>query len=70
VILALFMGVSIAQIEFGDPCEEALHALLTEEKLELLESNVLERDILVYTFGSDEKTAILGCRRDRPVRQR
>jgi hypothetical protein len=69
VILALFVGLTTAQIAVSDRCEEALHALLTQEGLELFESNVLERDILVYTLGDgDDTTGILGCRLDRPVR--
>ena len=70
IVFLLLAGLSVADLEVGDPCEQALHLLLTQEKLEILASDVLEDRILVYTLGDgEEKTAILGCRIERPGRK-
>jgi hypothetical protein len=63
------VGIANFGFEVGDPCEQALHRLLTQESVTILASDVVERDTLVYTLGDGQlKTAILGCRISRPMR--
>jgi hypothetical protein len=70
VFLYLVGMFANGEIGVGDPCELALHHLLTEESVAILASDVVERDTVIYTMGDGtSKTAILGCRIARPARQ-
>ena len=69
IFFLYLVGITAPQFGVGDPCEQALHLLLTQERVAILASDVVERDTLVYTLGDGEsKTAILGCRINRPMR--
>ena len=66
IIFLYLVGITNLGIGDGDPCEQALHLLQTQENLTILASDVLERDTLVYTMGDGvSKTATLGCRIER-----
>ena len=63
IIFLYLVGIANLGIGEGDPCEEALHLLLTQENLTILASDVVERDTVVYTMGDGvSRTATLGCR--------
>jgi hypothetical protein len=63
IIFLYFLGIATPDFGVGDPCEQALHNLLTQERMTILASDVVERDTVVYTIGDGvSKTATLGCR--------
>ena len=71
IIFLYFLGISTPEFGVGDPCEQSLHQLLTQENMAILASDVVERDTLVYTMGDGvSKTATLGCRIDKRARER
>jgi hypothetical protein len=71
IIFLYFLGIATPQFGVGDPCEQALHQLLTQENIAILASDVVERDTLVYTMGDGvSKTATLGCRIAKRRRER
>jgi hypothetical protein len=70
IIFFYFLGIATPEFGVGDPCEAALHDLLTQEHMTILASDVVERDSLVYTMGDGvSKTATLGCRIARRARE-
>jgi hypothetical protein len=71
IIFLYFLGIATPEFGVGDHCELALQYLLTQEKMTILASDVVEPDTLVYTMGDGvAKTATLGCRIASRARER
>jgi len=67
-IILLVVAGFLSSFEAGDSCIDALHQLRTEERLQIVATEVLEDNVLAYTLSDSprlaEKTAILICQRD------
>jgi hypothetical protein len=67
-IIALLVAGFLSSFEAGGSCIDALHQLRTEERLEVVATEVLEDNVLAFTLSDGprraEKTAILICQRD------
>jgi hypothetical protein len=67
IILLLVAGV-LSSFQPGDSCIDALHQLRSEERLDIVATDVLEDNVLAYTLSDGprrgEKTAILICERE------
>ncbi len=67
-IIALLVAGFLSSFEAGGACIDALHQLRTEERLEIVATEVLEDNVLAFTLSDGprraEKTAILICQRD------
>jgi hypothetical protein len=66
--LLSFEAADSPSFETGASCIEALHLLRTEERLDIVSTEVLEDNVLAFTLTDGprraEKTAILICQRD------
>lgn len=67
-IIALLVAGFLSSFEAGGSCIDALHQLRTEERLDVVATEVLEDNVLAFTLSDGprraEKTAILICQRD------
>jgi hypothetical protein len=67
-IIALLVAGFLSSFEAGGSCIDALHQLRTEERLDIVATEVLEDNVLAFTLSDGprraEKTAILICQRD------
>jgi hypothetical protein len=68
VIILLLVAGLVSSFEPGDACIDALHQLRTQERMELVSTEVLEDNVIAYTLADSprlpEKTAILVCERE------
>jgi hypothetical protein len=67
-IITLLVAGFLSSFEPGGSCIDALHQLRTQERLEIVATEVLEDNVLAYTLSDSPrialKTAILICQRD------
>jgi len=67
-IIALLVAGFLSSFEAGGSCIDALHQLRTEERLDVVATEVLEDNVLAFTLSDGprraEKTAILICQRE------
>jgi hypothetical protein len=67
-ILLLLVAGFLSDFGEGDPCIDALHQLRTEQRMQIVATEVLEDNVLAFTLGDsprlNEKTALLVCQRD------
>lgn len=67
IILLLVAGV-LSSFEADDSCIDALHQLRTEERLDIVSTEVLQDNVLAFTLSDGPrraaKTAILICQLD------
>jgi hypothetical protein len=67
-VLLLLMAGFVFDFSEGDPCIEVLNQLRTDQRLEIVATEVLEDNLLAFTLADSprikEKTALLVCQRD------
>jgi hypothetical protein len=67
-IVLLLVGGILTSFAPGQPCMDALHQLRTEERLDIVATDVLEDNVIAFTLSDGprraEKTALLVCERD------
>jgi hypothetical protein len=67
-IVLLLVGGILTSFAPGDACMDALHQLRTEERLDIVATDVLEDNVIAFTLDDGarraEKTAFLVCERD------
>jgi hypothetical protein len=67
LIIEILVGGFLSSFAAGDSCIDALHQLRSEERLQVVSTDVLEDNVLAFTLSDSprigEKTAILICQR-------
>jgi hypothetical protein len=67
-VVVLLVAGFLSDFAEGDSCIDALHQLRTEQRMQIVATDVLEDNVLAFTLGDsarlNEKTALLVCQRD------